>query len=545
MSDTPPRPAKPDLGELVETANPGLGPSEAHQSTLANAAPKAPTIPDLPSIPGYELLAKIGEGGMGAVFRARKVMLDREVALKTMRPDVAAVPGNRERFLREAKAAAKVRHPNIVEIFHVDLAPDGTPYIELEFLKGEPLDARLKREPAAPLALILQVAREVAAGLAKAHDAGLIHRDVKPANVWLEGDPAAVGIHFERCKVLDFGLARFANAKDEAELTKAGAVLGTPAYMSPEQARGQPVDFRTDLFSLGVMLYRMAAAAPPFTGSNVTDLMFAIVNDEPRSVYEAAPDLPPALLALIQKLMSKNPAGRPNSAAEVVAAVAAIERAAPPDAPRTVVFLPAADGSSAAFRSLPVAPQPPSLRDRAAVAAGAAALMPVVAAAAAGVWYAAAPWATGPWAVRTFLLTTALAWAAAVACQIPARDGWLRWARYASQFALGGGIAAVALWADGWSAPAGAAAAAVAYALYFGLAACAVRWWWERLCDVAAGRAADAAPGGTWWRWFAVPLTLLALWVVWPSPHAPAELAAVVVLAAVAAQAARRLVRPV
>src|SRR5437764_5748351 len=164
-----------------------------------------------------------------------------------MRPALASGKAARQRFLREARAAAAVKHDHIVTIYAVG-EDRGVPFLAMEFLEGEPLDARLEREKNLPMAEVLRIAREISEGLAGAHDKGLIHRDIKPANVWLEGQ-------WGRVKILDFGLARA--AREHAQLTQTGAILGTPAYMAPEQARGETVDARCDLFSLGCVLYRM------------------------------------------------------------------------------------------------------------------------------------------------------------------------------------------------------------------------------------------------------------------------------------------------
>jgi serine/threonine protein kinase len=259
---------------------------------------------------------------MGAVYLAEDARLHRKAAIKTMKPELAADPANRERFEREARAAARVEHDNIVPIWGIGTAPDGTPFIAMPFLQGEMLDARLKREPVANLGLIVKVAREVADGLAAAHAKGLIHRDIKPSNIWLEGDLSAGPLNEQvrRCKILDFGLARSVGTGD-AQLTACGAILGTPGYMAPEQARGETVGHRADLFSLGVVLYRMATGQPPFQGANAMAVLISLVTDTPLPVGTLAPDLPPALAELIDRLMSKDPAGRPHSAAEVAAAV--------------------------------------------------------------------------------------------------------------------------------------------------------------------------------------------------------------------------------
>jgi tRNA A-37 threonylcarbamoyl transferase component Bud32 len=328
-------------------------------STPADDVPTNRTDPGTlvgPGAPGFYgpfvVLQKLGEGGMGAVYLAHDNRLRRQVAIKTMRPELAAAPASRDRFEREARAAAAVEHDHIVPILHVGEAADGTPFIVMPFLKGEPLDARLKREPVSPLWLLLKVAREVAEGLAAAHAAGLIHRDIKPANIWLEGDPSSPSpsLQVKRCKILDFGLARPVVA-DSAHLTASGAVMGTPAYMSPEQARAEQLDGRADLFSLGATLYRMATGQPPFRGPNAVAVLIALTTEPPTPVRVAAPAVPVALADLIDQMMSKSPAGRPPSAA-IVAAVARMGDETRPAAPSPTPVTPAANPAATPWEEM-------------------------------------------------------------------------------------------------------------------------------------------------------------------------------------------------
>ena len=319
-SPAPPPPVAPGAADTVVP-----GP-EGHPWRAPPHAPgRRPRMSQ--SIGEFAVLQKLGEGGMGAVYLAEDTKLRRKVAIKTMRSELAGDRANRERFEREARAAAAVGHDNIVPILHFGEAADGTPFIVMPFLKGEMLDARLKREVVADLDTILKVARDVADGLAAAHAAGLVHRDIKPGNIWLEGDPSAQdpAAQVWRCKILDFGLVRSVVSGD-VQITGTGAVLGTPAYMAPEQARGKAVDHRADLFSLGVTLYRAAVGKLPFEGPDAMAVLIALTTEDPSPVRELAPNLPPALAALIERLMNKDPARRPQSAAEVSAAVRQIER---------------------------------------------------------------------------------------------------------------------------------------------------------------------------------------------------------------------------
>src|SRR5262245_5167376 len=195
---------------------------------------------------------------MGVVFQGEDPKLGRQVAIKGMLPHLAGSKSSHERFLREARAAAALEHDHIVPIFHVD-EDRGAPFIVMPFLKGEPLDRRLEAQGKLPIAEVLRIGRETAEGLAAAHEAGLIHRDIKPANLWLEGDKA-------RVKILDFGLARA--SADQSQLTQTGAIIGTPAFMAPEQATGEKVGPQSDLFSLGCVLYRLCTGNMPFRGKD-------------------------------------------------------------------------------------------------------------------------------------------------------------------------------------------------------------------------------------------------------------------------------------
>ena len=280
----------------------------------------------------YRILKVLGEGGMGIVFLAEEPALNRKVALKAMRPALAASSSARRRFLREAQSAAAVEHDRIVAIHYVG-EDRGVPFLTMPLLPGESLDQRLKREERLPLAEVLRIGREIAEGLAAAHERDLIHRDVKPANLWLEsrrgeaGTTATTG----RVKILDFGLARLTN--DAANLTLAGAIVGTPAYMAPEQARGAAVDGRCDLFSLGCVLYQMGTGQAPFQGVDTTSTLVAVATETPTPPRVLNPSIAPELEALILRLLAKEPGERPTNAGEVREALSALERgrdAAPP-----------------------------------------------------------------------------------------------------------------------------------------------------------------------------------------------------------------------
>jgi WD40 repeat protein len=274
----------------------------------------------------YRVLRVLGSGGMGVVFEAEDPDLQRKVALKVMRPWLAADEAARKRFLREARAAAALDHDHIVKIFQVG-EDRGVPFIAMQLLRGQSLQNRLRDGDRLPSAEVVRIGRELAEGLAAGHEAGLVHRDVKPANVWLE-EPRG------RVKVLDFGLAR--PEREDAQLTRSGTVAGTPAFMAPEQARGLPIDGRCDLFSVGCVLYRLLTGEAPFKGANTMAVLLSLAEDQPAPPHLLNPEAPPELSDLVMRLLSKDPAGRPPSARAVVEALDKIGRDATvqPPAPR-------------------------------------------------------------------------------------------------------------------------------------------------------------------------------------------------------------------
>jgi hypothetical protein len=254
----------------------------------------------------YEVLEVIGRGGMGVVLKAFDRKLQRVVAVKVLAPQLAASSAARRRFDREARAAAAVAHDHVVAIHAVE-GDRPLPYLVMHYVAGMSLQERLDRSGPLEIKEILRIGMQTAAGLAAAHAQGLVHRDVKPANILLEN-----GV--ERVKLTDFGLAR---AVDDASVSQSGVVAGTPQYMAPEQARGETVDHRADLFSLGSVLYALCAGRPPFRASSVMAVLKRVCEEEPRPVREVNPEVPEWLAAIIAKLHAKNPDDRFQSAAEV------------------------------------------------------------------------------------------------------------------------------------------------------------------------------------------------------------------------------------
>jgi hypothetical protein len=300
-----------------------------------------PQVPDeLGRLGLYRILGVLGSGGMGIVFRAEDSLLQRPVALKVLRPALAASAVNRQRFLREARAAA-IEHDYIVTIYQTG-EDRGLPFLAMQLLQGETLEARLRREPRLPVREVLRIGREAAEGLAVAHERGVVHRDIKPGNLWLEADR-------HRVKLLDFGLARA--VCDDAHLTQTGAVLGSPGYVAPEQVRGGTADPRSDLFSLGCVLYRACTGELPFQGADTLARLAALAVDTPRPVHELNPAVPPALAGLVMRLLAKDPAARPPSARAVVEALQAIEREGR-DAPARAMGTPGRAAESVPLRRL-------------------------------------------------------------------------------------------------------------------------------------------------------------------------------------------------
>jgi serine/threonine protein kinase len=254
----------------------------------------------------YEVAGVIGQGGTGIVLKAFDPPLHRYVAVKVLAPQWATSVAARRRFQREANAAAAVVHPHLVPIHNVD-EYRGLPYLVMQYVPGESLQQRLDRQGPLEIKAIVRIGMQVASGLATAHAQGLVHRDIKPANILLEN-----GI--ERAMLTDFGLAR---AADDASLTHSGFLAGTPQYMAPEQARGEAVDGRSDLFSLGSVLYAMGTGRPPFRAETTLAVLHRISNETPRPVRDVNPDIPDWLERIINKLHAKRPEDRFQSAAEV------------------------------------------------------------------------------------------------------------------------------------------------------------------------------------------------------------------------------------
>ena len=259
------------------------------------------------SVSHYRILEKIGSGGRGVVYKAEDTKLKRTVALKFLPPELTRDPAAKQRFIKEAQSASALDHPNICNIHEIDETEDGQLFISMACYEGETLKQKIEKGPL-NIEDTVEIAIQVAQGLTKAHSHGIVHRDIKPANIFITADGQA--------KILDFGLAKLAG---QTSITKAGATVGTVAYMSPEQAHGEKLDHRTDIWSLGVVLYEMLAGQSPFRGENFEAVIYSIFNEEPHSIKQFRKDVPVPLEKTVQKMIQKEPRERYKDTTTVIA----------------------------------------------------------------------------------------------------------------------------------------------------------------------------------------------------------------------------------
>ena len=282
-----------------------------------------PTIGE--RIAHYEILDKLGEGGMGVVYKAYDTHLERPIGLKFLPAQADDDPETQRRFVQEAKTASALNHPNIVHIYEIGTAD--TPlgpvrYIAMEYVAGEPLSHVIPRK-GLPFAKALNYAVQIADALAAAHAAGIVHRDLKPSNIMITADGLI--------KILDFGLAKLtraaatAAAAPTATRTQAGLILGTPRYMSPEQARGEDVDARSDIFSFGIVLYEMFAGEPPFEGASAVEALSAILQKDPKPLSKVLDSIPHDAEQIVRLALRKDPRTRYQHMADVSVALKALK----------------------------------------------------------------------------------------------------------------------------------------------------------------------------------------------------------------------------
>ncbi len=290
-------------GRLDELAANVMDPLFTEQARARQKAARS-----LPRLDRYQMIERLGGGGMAVVYRARDERLERDVALKFIAPHLSADEAAKKRFLVEARAAASLEHPNVCTVHEIGETPDGQLYIVMSCYDGESLDRRIARGPL-PVEEALRIARDAARGLAKAHERGIVHRDVKPANIMLTNDGVV--------KILDFGIAKLS----AASITQTVGVIGTLAYMSPEQAFGETVDARADVWALGVVLHEMLTAGRPFRGPGEQAVLYSILTAELEPVSAVRPEVPAALDPLLRRAIAKKPDDRFASAAELLAAL--------------------------------------------------------------------------------------------------------------------------------------------------------------------------------------------------------------------------------
>ena len=293
----------------------------------------------------YKVVRVLGEGGMGRVYEVTHTRLPhRRFALKMLLPEYARNPEIVGRFSREAEAASKIEHDNVIDVYDLGRTPDGLPYLVSELLQGEELGSVLKRMGKVDVTLAVHIVRQVCRGLSAAHTLSVVHRDMKPENLFLVGDVTS-----PRVKVLDFGISKVGDAGGE-NLTRTGVVMGTPAYMAPEQARGERVDHRVDVYAVGAILYRLLTGRTPFDSDDVSAALTAVLTEEPPRPRSLAPEIPEALELVIERAMAKKPDERFASMAELDAALAPFDTFSP-GAP--VIAADAGKAKSAADTSAP------------------------------------------------------------------------------------------------------------------------------------------------------------------------------------------------
>ncbi|MBM4169117.1 MAG: hypothetical protein FJ215_08170 [Ignavibacteria bacterium] len=259
------------------------------------------------TISHYKILEKLGEGGMGVVYRAEDIKLKRTVALKFLPPDLTRDAEAKQRFIHEAQAASALQHNNICTIHDIDETADGRMFIVMDYYEGEPLNSRITKSPLR-IEEAIDIAIQAARGLSMAHEKEIVHRDIKPGNVFITIDGTV--------KILDFGLAKLAGG--QTRLTKAGMTIGTAAYMSPEQAQGLEVDQKTDIWSLGVVLFEMLTGKLPFRGEHEAAMMYSIVHEEPQGLASVRADVPRSVAAIIEKALQKECSRRYQSMKEMM-----------------------------------------------------------------------------------------------------------------------------------------------------------------------------------------------------------------------------------
>ncbi|HQR47101.1 MAG TPA: serine/threonine-protein kinase, partial [Thermoanaerobaculia bacterium] len=305
---TPEKPSEPPPA-ADETALPSSGASGAKKRSggLAESMVGLAALPEGTEIGSrYRVVKLLGRGGMGAVYRCRDEELQRDVALKVIRPEIAADPDVLDRFKREIQLSSRITHRNVLRVYDLGEA-DGVRFLTMEFVEGDDLSNLLRKAGSFPVSRLVHLFRQVCEGLKAAHDEGVVHRDLKPQNVMVDAE--------DRVHLTDFGLAK--NLGGTA-MTELGAVMGTPAYMSPEQVRGEAVDRRADIYSLGVILYEMASGQTPFSGGSVYEVMMRRLTTAPKPITELNASIPAYLRKIMERCLAVDPAARYQTVGEIL-----------------------------------------------------------------------------------------------------------------------------------------------------------------------------------------------------------------------------------